>query len=673
MDLNKESIFQIIETNNFFSLCSENSENREILDIIDALEIDSKYEYPKDIVIHNIISNIFITRNKDYLKIIEIIIGKFQINKNTGNFNEIEYTLMFIMKKIILYKKTLDSNSKDRYTKLETIINNFISELNKKSNNKNKHNNKLNSKLSSRLKFNKIRFNSSTNPSTKPNSSINHNPNPSTNTKPNSSTNSSTNTNSKSSTNFINNNNNNNNNNYNQYLERIHNYSYTSNNPDYTRNHIHIDETNNHDSRQIPNPNSKRIHTHSPISSSNIKPNYIDPSYINKYNHSHNHGPNLYNIKNHPTEQFNPSIIINQKKEKEKIKKQLTDHFLIEILKKKQEEQKEGIKELRNILKKGFKQKEEQILSKKEEQILSKNEKLLSNIYRLIHKDNNSHEESSSNQSQPNFNSLLIRSEKLLSSQNKEKKNKRLDEEQFKQKQELYKKEQKNIYNKEKKNQLNKLTEILKSIKKDKIYTDKILKYIENNPEEKLTEILKNNKNHKEYIPEISKYIKNISNIDKQEYINAQEKLKKISDGNEVERNIEQQLQEIDRKKKQKQLEQRNLHIKKKDILSKNAEIKTNLKGPLVPILKRGITIPIINKKNTTMPQLKRRKSENYKELLKRYSSQNYEQQSQQKRARKTLPTTITNQTIKRHSSQNYEQQSQQKRARTTLSTTITN
>ena len=28
MDLNKKSIFQIIETNNFFDLCSKNSENK---------------------------------------------------------------------------------------------------------------------------------------------------------------------------------------------------------------------------------------------------------------------------------------------------------------------------------------------------------------------------------------------------------------------------------------------------------------------------------------------------------------------------------------------------------------------------------------------------------------------------------------------------------------------
>jgi hypothetical protein len=126
---NRNSILQIIETNNFFNSCCKNSNsNKKIFNLIDNLNIDISYEYPKTIVIHNIISKIFITRNKNYLQFIEYIIDKLIENK--VQIIDVKHSLMFIMKKIILYKKT-NINDKSQYKNLEDKINKFFLDLEK--------------------------------------------------------------------------------------------------------------------------------------------------------------------------------------------------------------------------------------------------------------------------------------------------------------------------------------------------------------------------------------------------------------------------------------------------------------------------------------------------------------------------------------------------------------
>ena len=121
MALNKNSISQIIKTDIFFNSCA--NENKEIIELINHLEINNNYEYPKNIVIHNIISKIFITRNEKYLIIIEYIIDKLIENKD--QIIDVKDSLMFIMKKIILYKKT-NITGKNKFKDLEDKINNFL-------------------------------------------------------------------------------------------------------------------------------------------------------------------------------------------------------------------------------------------------------------------------------------------------------------------------------------------------------------------------------------------------------------------------------------------------------------------------------------------------------------------------------------------------------------------
>lgn len=134
MELNKKSIFQIIKTDNFFNSCGD--ENKEIIELINELKINNNYEYPKTIVIHNIISKIFITRNKKYLIIIEDIIDKLIENKD--QIIDVKHSLMFIMKKINLYKK-INITDKNQYKNLEDKINNFLNlknvKLDKEKNN----------------------------------------------------------------------------------------------------------------------------------------------------------------------------------------------------------------------------------------------------------------------------------------------------------------------------------------------------------------------------------------------------------------------------------------------------------------------------------------------------------------------------------------------------------
>ena len=138
MASNKNTIYKIIETNNFFNKCHKiNKKNNnkindnEIINLINHLGIDKSYSYPNDIIIHNIISNIFTSRNEEYLKIIDYIIDKFEKNRNENDIIEIKYTLMFIMQKISLYDKILNNNSKNRYTKLQERINKFLLDLEK--------------------------------------------------------------------------------------------------------------------------------------------------------------------------------------------------------------------------------------------------------------------------------------------------------------------------------------------------------------------------------------------------------------------------------------------------------------------------------------------------------------------------------------------------------------
>lgn len=121
MALNKNSISQIIKTDIFFNSCA--NENKEIIELIDHLGINNNYEYPKNIVIHNIISKVFITRNEKYLIIIGNIIDKLMENKD--QIIDVKDSLMFIIKKISLYKKT-NITDKNQYKELEDKINKFF-------------------------------------------------------------------------------------------------------------------------------------------------------------------------------------------------------------------------------------------------------------------------------------------------------------------------------------------------------------------------------------------------------------------------------------------------------------------------------------------------------------------------------------------------------------------
>lgn len=111
-DIRENSIKKIILTDIFFSSCDK--EKKKIIDIINNLNIKENYEYPKDIIIHNIISNIFnkkeITTNycEIIIHIIEQLLNiKLPVN-NTLQVNNtltqnIEYTLKFILKKILYF------------------------------------------------------------------------------------------------------------------------------------------------------------------------------------------------------------------------------------------------------------------------------------------------------------------------------------------------------------------------------------------------------------------------------------------------------------------------------------------------------------------------------------------------------------------------------------------
>ena len=147
-DIRENSIKKIISTDIFFNSC--NTETKKIIDIIDNLNIKENYEYPKDIIIHNIISNIFnkIEITNEYCKIIIHIIEqllniKLPINNtlpaNTILTQNIKYTLRFILKKIIYFDNLEKSECLE---KIKDDIDNIIKKVDKKNNNEKRNNKK---------------------------------------------------------------------------------------------------------------------------------------------------------------------------------------------------------------------------------------------------------------------------------------------------------------------------------------------------------------------------------------------------------------------------------------------------------------------------------------------------------------------------------------------------
>ena len=141
-DISENNIKKIISTDIFFNSCDQETEK--ITDIVKNLKIKESYEYPKDIIIHNIISNIFNKKEvtPKYCEIITSIISELtgisnlssniKSSSNTNLTQNIEYTLRFILKKISYFNKTNECliKIKDNIEKIiDKKINNKIEKI----------------------------------------------------------------------------------------------------------------------------------------------------------------------------------------------------------------------------------------------------------------------------------------------------------------------------------------------------------------------------------------------------------------------------------------------------------------------------------------------------------------------------------------------------------------